>query len=132
MQFTPNGGRVAIGCASHDDVVEISVTDSGIGIPADKLESIFEPFVQVDTRLTRVQDGVGLGLAISRDLARKVGGDLSVTSTFGEGACFTLSLPMYQNGATVTDRERSRVSKTARSVSSRHWWNVRSVTLLMR
>lgn len=107
MKFTPNGGRVAIGCASHDDVVEISVTDSGIGIPADKLESIFEPFVQVDTRLTRVQDGVGLGLAISRDLARKMGGDLSVTSTFGEGACFTLSLPMYQNGATVTDRERS-------------------------
>ena len=97
MKFTPKGGRLTIACASRDDIVEISVADSGIGIPADKLESIFEPFVQVDTRLTRAQEGVGLGLAISRDLARKMKGDLSVTSTEGEGACFTLSLPPYRD-----------------------------------
>ena len=98
MKFTPRGGRITVTCASRGDVVEISVADSGMGIPADKLDSIFEPFVQVDTRLTRTQEGVGLGLAISRDLARGMGGDLSAESTFGEGACFTLRLPSYHDG----------------------------------
>lgn len=97
LKFTPKAGRLTITCAGRDDVVEISVADSGIGIPADKLERIFEPFVQVDTRLTRTQEGVGLGLAISRDLARRMGGELTVTSTEGEGACFTLRLPAYRD-----------------------------------
>jgi signal transduction histidine kinase len=70
----------------------LTVTDTGIGIPADKLATIFEPFVQVDTRLTRTHEGVGLGLAISRDLARAMGGDLTVDSRIGEGSCFTLTL----------------------------------------
>jgi signal transduction histidine kinase len=103
MKFTPSGGRLTITCASRDDVVDISVADSGIGIPADKLESIFEAFVQVDTRLTRSQDGVGLGLAISRELARKMRGDLVVVSTEGAGACFTLRLPSYRDDATMMD-----------------------------
>ena len=97
MKFTPIGGRVTVTCASRDGAVEISVADSGIGIPPGKLESIFEPFVQVDIRLTRVQDGVGLGLAISRDLARRMHGDLTVVSTEGEGSCFTLRLPAYRD-----------------------------------
>ena len=71
-----------------------SVRDTGVGIPADKLEAIFEPFVQVDSRYTRTRDGVGLGLAISRDLARGMGGDLSVESTLGVGSTFTLTLPL--------------------------------------
>jgi signal transduction histidine kinase len=96
MKFTPRGGRLSITCTGDDDAVEIAVADSGIGIPADRLDSIFEPFVQVDSRLTRTQDGVGLGLAISRDLARRMGGDLSVTSRMGEGTCFTLRLPAYR------------------------------------
>jgi signal transduction histidine kinase len=69
------------------------VRDSGCGIPAEKLEGIFEPFVQVDARLNRTQEGVGLGLAISRDLARGMGGDLTVESTEGVGSTFTLVLP---------------------------------------
>ena len=79
-------------------LVEISVADTGMGIPSNKLDSIFEPFVQIDTGLTRTQEGVGLGLAISRDLARGMGGDLSVVSTLGKGTCFTLRLPSYRSG----------------------------------
>jgi len=103
LKFTPRGGQVRLTCARHDDVVEISVADTGMGIPADKLDSIFEPFVQVDTRLTRTQDGVGLGLAISRDLARGMAGDLTVTSTLGVGTCFTLRLPLYHETAPAAD-----------------------------
>jgi len=94
MKFTPRGGSLTIASVVRNDRVEISVADSGVGIPPDKLESIFEPFVQIDSRLTRTHEGVGLGLAISRDLARAMGGDLTAASTLGEGACFTLTLPL--------------------------------------
>jgi len=69
------------------------VRDTGIGIAADKLAMIFEPFVQVRADLTRTAEGAGLGLAISRDLARGMGGDLTVESTPGAGSTFTLALP---------------------------------------
>jgi len=105
IKFTPSGGTLTITCAGRDDLAEITVADSGIGIPRDKLESIFEPFVQVDTRLTRTQDGVGLGLAISRDLARGMGGDLVVASTLGEGAQFTLLLPFDHEVASLSMSE---------------------------
>ena len=93
MKFTPPGGSIAVACRRAGGMAAISVTDSGVGIPAEKLDRIFEPFVQLDTRLTRTQEGVGLGLSISRDLARGMGGDLTVTSAVGEGTCFTLTLP---------------------------------------
>jgi signal transduction histidine kinase len=71
------------------------VTDTGIGIPADKFDVIFDPFVQVDARYTRTRDGVGLGLAISRDLARGMGGNLALTRSAEEvGSTFTLTLPL--------------------------------------
>ncbi len=69
------------------------MTDTGHGIAPEQQERIVEPFVQVDARLTRTQEGVGLGLAISRDLARGMGGDLTVESRPGVGSTFTLSLP---------------------------------------
>jgi signal transduction histidine kinase len=71
----------------------IRVADTGRGIAPEKLAMIFDPFVQVDARLTRTQEGVGLGLAISRDLARGMGGDLTVDSKLGVGSTFTLVLP---------------------------------------
>ena len=74
-------------------LVRLQVRDTGEGIAADALERVFEPFVQVDQRLTRPHAGVGLGLAISRDLARGMGGELTVESVVGVGSTFTLTLP---------------------------------------
>jgi len=93
IKFTDDGGRIEVTCAEADDAVDINVVDTGHGIAAEKLTAIFDPFVQVDARLTRTQDGVGLGLAISRDLAQGMRGDLTVKSVPGEGSTFTLRLP---------------------------------------
>ena len=93
IKFTPEGGRIAIECAAQGNEVAIRVRDTGIGIPLEALERIFDPFVQVGRDLRAPSDGVGLGLAISRDLARRMGGDLTVESRVGEGSTFTLLLP---------------------------------------
>ena len=93
VKFTDAGGRIEIACRYDGDEVALRVRDTGIGIPADKLESIFEPFVQVRAELTRTTEGTGLGLAISRDLARGMGGDLTAESKHGEGSTFTIHLP---------------------------------------
>jgi signal transduction histidine kinase len=94
MKFTDAGGAVNLSCTASDGHIDIMVNDTGRGIEADQLQRIFEPFVQVDARLTRTQEGVGLGLAISRDLARGMGGDLLVESRVGEGSTFTLTMPL--------------------------------------
>ena len=93
IKFTPRGGQLTATCSLRDGVVSFSIADTGIGIAPDKLATIFEPFVQIDSSLTRAHPGVGLGLAISRDLARAMKGDLSVESTLGMGSRFTLTLP---------------------------------------
>jgi signal transduction histidine kinase len=93
VKFTDRGGSVAVECDDGGDRVHVRVRDTGIGIPADQLERIFEPFVQVRADLTRTAEGTGLGLAISRDLARGMGGDLAAESAVGAGSTFTLTLP---------------------------------------
>lgn len=94
VKFTEPGGRIALACSATDADARIAISDTGRGIPADQLERIFEPFVQVDRQLTRAsQQGVGLGLAISRDLARGMGGDLVARSAVGQGSVFTVTLP---------------------------------------
>jgi signal transduction histidine kinase len=92
VKFTDDGGAIAIACGADHRTVRIHVKDTGIGIAADQQEKIFEPFVQVDRRLNRPMEGTGLGLAISRELARGMGGELTVESRVGEGSTFTLSL----------------------------------------
>ena len=72
--------------------VEVRVSDTGIGIPPDKLEAIFEPFVQVRDTYQPAQGGTGLGLAIVRDLVRGMGGDIRAESTPGDGATFVITL----------------------------------------
>lgn len=93
VKFTERGGVVEVSCVGSVDQVEIHVADTGRGIPAEQLGRVFQPFVQVDAKLTRTQEGVGLGLAISRDLARAMGGDLTAQSAEGVGSIFTLTLP---------------------------------------
>jgi signal transduction histidine kinase len=93
VKFTNTGG-VTLECDWHDSQnVSIAVVDTGLGIPADHLEKIFEPFVQVGRSLTQSHEGTGLGLAISRDLARAMGGDIVVTSELEKGSQFRLILP---------------------------------------
>jgi signal transduction histidine kinase len=94
IKFTPAGGTVRVSCDAEERVARVRVSDTGRGIPADHLDEIFEPFVQVDRGLTRTAEGTGLGLAISRDLARAMGGDLTVESEVGKGSTFTLELPV--------------------------------------
>ncbi len=93
VKFTDPGGSITLSGELSGNCVEIRVTDTGAGIAPEKLDKVFEPFVQVDRRLNQPVQGVGLGLAISQDLARAMGGDVKVESILGEGSTFTLSLP---------------------------------------
>jgi signal transduction histidine kinase len=97
IKFTPPGGSVRVMMSANDDAALIRVVDTGIGIPSDRFEAVFEPFVQLGRSMhggtATGQEGTGLGLAISRDLARAMGGDLKVESTPGKGSVFELRVP---------------------------------------
>lgn len=92
VKFTGRGGSITIEHFTDDGWSGIRVSDTGIGIEESKTESIFEPFVQVGRTLTTPQEGTGLGLAISRELARAMGGDITVRSTINRGSTFELTL----------------------------------------
>ena len=96
VKFTDRGGQISVGASPEGPTVRISVRDNGRGIPPSRLSSIFEPFVQVDQEHTRDKEGLGLGLAISRELARNMDGDVEVESELGRGSTFTLVLPRGQ------------------------------------
>jgi PAS domain S-box-containing protein len=93
IKFTGPDGTVRVACSESVDTASIEVIDTGAGIPAEKLEAIFEPFVQLGRSLSSAHEGTGLGLAISRELARAMNGDLTVSSTEGSGSTFRLTLP---------------------------------------
>jgi PAS domain S-box-containing protein len=95
IKFTEPGGRISVSCSRTSDRVSIHVRDTGVGIPPHELQRVFEPFVQLEPQAVEdTHRGVGLGLAISRDLARAMDGDLTAESTPGEGSVFVLDLPM--------------------------------------
>ena len=94
VKFTPSGGRISVSCSAQGDRALVTVKDSGPGIPAEKQAAIFEPFVQLGRTLTSPHEGTGLGLPISRDLARAMKGDVTVKSDGRTGSTFTLSLPL--------------------------------------
>jgi signal transduction histidine kinase/CHASE3 domain sensor protein len=102
IKFTPEAGTVRVEAVRDGVRAKILVSDTGLGIPADRLQSIFEPFVQVDAEFTRTASGAGLGLSISRDLARMMNGDLTVESGLGKGSTFSVSLPAVADDATAT------------------------------
>jgi signal transduction histidine kinase len=92
-KFTPRGGRVELGWSTTGSAVRVTVADTGVGIPAERLADVFEPFVQLGSDRTTVGQGTGLGLAISRELARSMDGELIAESTVDVGSIFTLLLP---------------------------------------
>ncbi|HEY0672164.1 MAG TPA: ATP-binding protein [Longimicrobiales bacterium] len=93
VKFTDRG-KITVSATQQDGRVYINVTDTGRGIPHDRLEDIFQPFVQVESGPTRTASGTGLGLAIARDLARRMRGDISARSKAGAGSTFTITLPL--------------------------------------
>jgi signal transduction histidine kinase len=91
IKFTDRRGSITLDCGLEADTIAIHVVDTGPGIPADKLDAIFQPFVQLKSKGS-VTAGTGLGLPISRKLATAMGGSLNATSEFGRGSNFTLRL----------------------------------------
>jgi signal transduction histidine kinase len=94
VKFTPDGGRIRVSWTVNQQSVSIHVEDTGPGIPRDKQEAVFEPFVQLERGLTRTTEGTGLGLAISRGLARGMGGDIVLESEVGAGSVSTVMVPL--------------------------------------
>ena len=91
-----DGGEVVVRSRVEGKAVEVSVIDDGIGISPENLQKIFDPFWQVEQRSTRKVGGTGLGLSVSRSLARLIGGEIAVETGFGKGSTFTLTLPVRQ------------------------------------
>jgi PAS domain S-box-containing protein len=94
VKHTPENGQILLACARSGDTVTFTVTDTGPGIPAEQLEEIFKPFTQVEDPYVGEREGAGLGLAISRDLARAMQGEVTVESKVGKGSTFTLAMPV--------------------------------------
>jgi PAS domain S-box-containing protein len=104
VKFTPEGGSVTIAAQRQAETVEISVTDTGIGIAKSDLDRLFREFQQLDSGPGRHQEGTGLGLALTKRLAALHGGDVRVVSEPGKGSVFTLELPLEQQSRVAATR----------------------------
>jgi len=99
VKFTPEGGRVWVEVTSRQDFVEVSVTDTGIGIPSSEHESIFDKFYQIGRKQAGGLEGTGLGLAITRRLVEEHGGSIQLASESGKGSRFTFTIPLAETAA---------------------------------
>jgi two-component system sensor histidine kinase SenX3 len=110
VAYSPDGGRVTVSARTQDQMVELVVTDHGVGIPADEIDRIFERFYRVDPARARATGGTGLGLSIVKHVAAIHGGETRVWSVEGQGSTFTLVLPGYvaPNGTTPPIAESGR------------------------
>jgi signal transduction histidine kinase len=105
IKFTENG-EVRVGCSVNNGMLEVRIADTGVGIAAENIEEVFEPFWQAEQSATRKTGGTGLGLSVTRKLARLLGGDVTVTSRVGTGTIFLLALPMKAPaGETIRRRD---------------------------
>jgi len=105
IKFTEKG-EVRLGCAETNGILEISIADTGVGIAAENIEYVFEPFWQAEQTATRKTGGTGLGLSVTRKLARLLGGEVTVASRIGAGTTFLLTLPMKAPaGETIRRRD---------------------------
>lgn len=113
IQYSPDGSRVGIGVTSAGGVVEIAVTDQGVGIPEDERDRVFERFFRVDAARSRNTGGSGLGLSIVKHIVQNHGGDVRVWSQQGRGSTFTIRLPEAPaDGAARTDASRKEPART--------------------
>ncbi len=92
VKYSPEGGRVTLSVAAEGKAVRIAVADPGLGIPLAEQQRVFEKFYRLDTELTRAGGGTGLGLYITRELVRRMGGTIAVRSEPGVGSTFTVDL----------------------------------------
>jgi signal transduction histidine kinase len=106
LKFTPEGQVTVRATLLNPDMVEFSVSDTGIGIAAEHLPSLFSDFIQLDTRLQRRLRGSGLGLSLARKFARLLGGEVGAESTLGKGSRFWVQIPVRFSGSTSAAEPR--------------------------
>ncbi|MDT8317917.1 MAG: ATP-binding protein, partial [bacterium] len=103
VKFTPEGGSIVVGTkkdgdnSNNDGMIEIYVKDTGIGIKEEDRYLLFEPFKQIESVYTKKYEGTGLGLALCKDIVELHGGELKVTSEWGNGSCFSVTIPEKQS-----------------------------------
>jgi len=105
IQYSPKGSRVGVGVSNADGIVEIAVTDQGIGIPDEELDRVFERFFRIDPARSRHTGGSGLGLSIVKHVVQNHGGDIRVWSQPGKGSTFTIRLPEASHAAAASLKE---------------------------
>ncbi|WP_437582441.1 sensor histidine kinase [Paramicrobacterium sp. CJ85] len=112
IHYSPEGSRVGVGIRRHDDIVEISVADQGVGIPKEDHDRVFERFYRVDGARSRNTGGTGLGLAIVKHTAQNHGGEVTVWSQPGHGSTFTMRLPIATEGDAISPTPAARPERT--------------------
>ncbi len=126
INYSSDGSHVGIGVSSEENMVEISIADQGVGIPAEDVERIFERFYRVDTARSRSTGGTGLGLSIVKNIIQGHGGSVRVWSRPGAGSTFTVTLPLYRSVPEDDAVESASQPQHSSSGQSGHKENVKA------